>query len=197
MAENNLLPKRYLERRAACFARRLWVTLAVCCALLATTLVGWSMMESTPAETDGYVQQLAQIENRHAASRREASLLASQLAADQRESAAIDAVAGQPDWRALLLRIAGVLGDRAMLTACRFGPGDEVRLPREAGEGASDPSSAWLVLGGVAQAYQDVPALVLRLEEMGLFSRVVLIETTPQAFGGEERIGFRIACRAR
>lgn len=197
MAENNLLPKRYLERRAARFARRLWVTLAVCCALLATTLVAWSMMESTPAETDGFVRQLAQIESRHEASRREASLLASQLAADQRESAAIDAVAGQPDWRALLLRIAGVLGDRAMLTACRFGPGDEVRLPREAGEGASEPSSAWLVLGGVAQAYQDVPALVLRLEEMGLFSRVVLIETTPQAFGGEERIGFRIACRAR
>ncbi len=197
MADSNLLPRRYLEQRATRSARRLWAALVVCCAVGTASAVGWSLMESAPAGTEGYVQQLAQIEHRHEASRQEASALASQLAADQRESAAIDAVAGQPDWRGLLLRIAGVLGDRAMLTACRFGAGDTLRLPPEAGPDASDPSSAWLVLGGVAQAYQDVPALVLRLEEMGLFSRVVLIETTPQAFGGEERIGFRIACRAR
>lgn len=197
MAGSNLLPPSYRDRAAARRARRLWIGIDACCALAVAAGVSVSFLRSAPVQADGYAEQLAQTEARQAASRREAGLLSAQLAADRLESAAIDAVAGQPDWRGLLLRISATLGDRVMLDQCRFGTGAELQLQREVAAEGGDTASAWLVLGGVAQAYEDVPALVLRLEELGLFDRVVLIETTPRAFSGEERIGFRIACRAQ
>ena len=169
------------------------VTLGV--ALCSAVAIAYCACRSGPADLEGYAERLTAVQARSEFTQGQTDKIAVRLAANKQEIAAIDAVAGQPDWRRAMAQVGRVLGDRAMLTACRFGHASDGEFRRDFDNGSVDPESVWLVIDGIAQDYPEVPALVIRLETMGLFDRVMMLQTHAEPFRGQERIGFRIACR--
>ncbi|MEM9413971.1 MAG: hypothetical protein AAGA29_00650 [Planctomycetota bacterium] len=193
----SLLPKQYTSRAAVQRAKRLWTVAAAASALLAAGVIGWSGMQAGPVDQGRHADQVALAERRIEESKQEALVLGARLAQNRHALSAIDAVSGQPDWKALLDRISIELGDKVLLTDCRFGAIVDPAMRQAVGAEGHGGDSAWLVLGGLAESYQEVPALLLRLESIGLFKQVLLIDTRGESFGDQQRIGFRIACRAQ
>ncbi|MEM1356154.1 MAG: pilus assembly protein PilM [Planctomycetota bacterium] len=110
------------------------------------------------------------------------------------ELASMEQVAEQPDLQ-LLFRIVGQqLGRQAMLTGIRLGSAEDATIRQTVGT-ATDHKRRWIVLAGIAEDHQRVPAIVLRLESLELFDQVVLHETYPESYRGSTRVGFRIACQ--
>ena len=52
-----------------------------------------------------------------------------------------------------------------------------------------------MILTGVAENNSDVPGLILRLEQTGIFNRVVMTGTKREIFAGQQRTGFTLACQ--
>jgi len=195
MPDQDLLPERYRQALASGRALRVWAPVVALCGLLSAGAVVSSATHREPVAGAAAAEQIAMAERRALASQEQARELGQELALQRRAASAVDAVAVQPDWRGLIERVSVELGDQVVLTQCRFGPMQGAQLARPAD---SDTEGAvWLELGGVAADYAQVPALVLRLEAMGLFVQVQLLETGRQAFAGEPRISFRIACRVQ
>lgn len=193
MANRDLLPEPYRQEASARRAQRGWLAGLVVCLLVSGGAVVAGALRSVPQGSDGVAEQVAVAERRADQSQAQAVALGEQLALHRRAANAVDAVAEQPDWRALIERVNIELGDEVVLTQYRLGP-------LEGGESSQvidgDASGAvWLLLGGIAGDYAQVPALVLRLEATGLFMQVHLVETGRQNFAGESRIGFRLVCR--
>lgn len=195
MAENDLLPQSYRQVLASGRAGRVWSVAVVVCGLVCAGAVVSSATRRVPLESAAAAEQIAMAQRRALHSQEQALVLGEQLAMHQRAASAVDAVAEQPDWRLLFERVSHELGEQVVLTQCRLGPLAGLQLPQPIDGNTQD--AVWLVLGGVAADYAQVPALVLRLEAMGLFGQVQLIETGRQSFAGEQRISFRIACRVQ
>lgn len=197
MLKTNLLPETHRARNTTRRIRRGWAVAVALSAVAAGGAVVSGLLRTGPAVGTDDAEQIAVAERRASASRDEAVFLGRQLAANRQASSAVDAVVGQPDWQALLTLISAELGDQSVLTRCRFGTDRDSDIRQAVGLASEPEDSAWLVLGGVAQAYPEVSALVLRLESLGLFSRVTLVETWSEPFAGEARTGFRVACKIR
>ena len=197
MDKMSLLPKAYEDRVSTRRAKRLWTGAVVVSALLAIAAIGVSSLETRADGDFRYDEKIAAAKQRALQSKQQAEALGVRLAQNRQALSAIEAVAGEPDWNALLGHITRALGEQALLTSCRFGPGRVPAIQQSAGLDADEMDSAWIVLGGVVEAYPEVPALLLRLEALGLFEHVKLVETWSEPFAGEPRIGFHIACRAQ
>ena len=52
-----------------------------------------------------------------------------------------------------------------------------------------------LTIGGYGMTHEDVGRYVLRLERLGLFSRVKLAQTSREPFLSEHAIAFRLECQ--
>ncbi|MFI4860499.1 MAG: hypothetical protein ACIAXF_07445 [Phycisphaerales bacterium JB063] len=197
MDKMSLLPKSYAAHAATRRAKRVWVVASAASLSVSACAIGWSAMRSGPSNHGRYAEQVALAERRADESKQEALVLGTRLGQNRHALSAIDAVAGQPDWKTFLERISLELGDQVLLTSCRFGPLVEPSAQQAAGLKGDALNSSWLLLGGYVDTYPEVPSLLLRLEGIGLFQKVVLIETRSESFGGKPRIGFRIACRAQ
>ncbi|XAL98859.1 hypothetical protein OT109_14870 [Phycisphaeraceae bacterium D3-23] len=197
MDKMSLLPNPYGARALVRRAKRVWLFAAAGSAVVSAGAVAWATTQSGPADAGRYAEQVAVAERRIEDSKQEALALGTRLAQNRHALSAIDAVAEQPDWQALLERVSLELGDQSLLTSCRFGPITDPSLRQAAGLEGDALDAGWLMLGGIVASYPEVPALLLRLEAMGLFKQVLLVETRGEPYGGERRIGFRIACRAQ
>ena len=51
-----------------------------------------------------------------------------------------------------------------------------------------------LRLAGVGRSQAAVSQFVLRLEQLGLFDRVTLLDTRREPFGADSAVGFRAVC---
>jgi len=196
MSDINLVPASY---RVSCMRRKALKLWAVAASVLAVACALTILMEQARNGAGGHSaeqeqvtdaqQQLEQIDAK-------ISQIQVALQASQRQSTTVGAAAGQPDWQQLLVLVSWQLGDKAVLTRCALGSEtSQAILPALAAEDLQE--SNWLILEGMAEGYSDVPALVLRLEELGLFDRVKIAQIRPKSFGGEERTGFTIACQIR
>jgi len=141
----------------------------------------------------------AQVQRR----RGEIRALSDKAATVRRELEAIRSVAGHPDWSLLLTLLADALSDSLVLEICTLaptGPPGSIAKDKEADPNSLDTMTARLrqsyvlQLAGVAKTQTAVSRFVLRLEQIGLFRRVKLVQTSRRTFAGRRAIVFKIEC---
>lgn len=190
----NLLPRTIYAERARQRAIRIWSGVVGLClfAMLGMIVIGAGSTQA-PDTTD--------LQGRLSAANQQTDQLVLQIsrsrqrmALAQRELASANQVVEQPDLSLLLQIVGQQLGQDAMLSSVRIGAAEESTIRQVVGNSA-DPSRRWLVVTGIAEDHQAVPAIVLRLEALGLFEKVVLQETFPETYQGLPRVGFRVACQ--
>ena len=117
---------------------------------------------------------------------------------------AVRSLGRQPDWQVPLTILAKTLGDEVVLERCWL-EATKATSP-EAGRGASAesagkgsppyraPTHFLMELSGFARSQEAVSQFVLRLEGVGLFKDVTLVQTTRQPFLDRQAIAFQVKC---
>jgi len=185
----NLLPARRVEARRS--RRLMWrwamALSAVCGAIL--PVVGVMRMNAgvDPALGEEARESLrAQDE----AQRRLDALQAEREALDHRaEVSAI--IAARPDWTRLIRAIGGLLGEDIVLQQLSIEP---TTLEGDAGE---ETTRTTLMLAGLARDAVGAQALVVRLEGLGVFESVGLLESTRRSTPAGDLVVFRLAGKIR
>jgi len=104
------------------------------------------------------------------------------------------------EWRlAIPTEKIGQFDSELVMTGFRLGEASDPGVKRDLGVVGSDAAddSVWLIVTGVAASNTNVPGLILKLERLGLFKRVVMTSNQREAFAGGQRTGFTIACRVQ
>ena len=205
----NLIPTRRIlarqrqrhMRRAAVICSSWAVVIAGVCAAGQGVLPGGSA--ATGGNIDGQLEKVArEVE----VNRQAVSTVRDELSGVQATLRATRAIANQPDWSILLALLGHATGDDVMLRSFELQPNAPVApavkaAPTPPGARAPQPSapaprSAAFVLnlGGLGQSQPAVTQFVLRLERVGLFSRVTLLDTSREPFRDGEATSFRLEC---
>jgi hypothetical protein len=129
------------------------------------------------------------------------------LANAQATLRATRAIADQPDWSTLLALLGRATGDDVMLRTFELqpqasaSPGTGATATKVGGRiaGSSSLQSAKagafvLSTSGLARSQLAVTQFVLRLEQIGLFSKVTLLDTSREPFRDAEATSFRVEC---
>lgn len=195
MKSVNLIPapRRDSKRRrkhrnicaAACGAYALLLAASLGMAYLAWSGVGASLDE-----------QLAQLDTTIDRAERQASEVRTELAAARATIEANRTVAEQPDWSVLLALLATTTGEDVVLR------GISITLPSSnapsntaaAKTAAATTPDVLLEINGVGRSQLAVQQHVLRLEQTGLFSKVVLMDTGREPYLEADAIAFRLQC---
>jgi hypothetical protein len=103
-------------------------------------------------------------------------------------------IAEQPDWSILVAAVGQRCGDEIFLADLAMAGNS--RQDSDPSPKPSDPSSRNLVLHlkGFGQSQEAVSSFVLRLQELSIFDRVKLLQTTRQAFAGADAYAFQVDC---
>ena len=223
----NLIPARRLEALACRVRLRRWAIAAGCYAtLLATgyaacmTVLAAGASDDTSAALERATRQIGELT-------RSATDLRPQLTELQAKLAVARTIGDQPDWSLLLAILARAVNDDIFLTSARLEPagGDGAMSPSQAqqqqqqqqpsqpdragpssvaGRGGANNASAGMTLSvqGQATSQSAVAQFVLRLEGLGLFEHVGMIQSnrvskvgSAAAGDNTETISFRIECR--
>lgn len=118
------------------------------------------------------------------------------------------AIADQPDWSTLLALIGRATGDDVVLrtfelqpraqagSAASVAPKVIAKTTAAGTASATSPKDGGFVLSasGLAQSQLAVTQFVLRLEKVGLFSKVTLLDTSREPFRETEATSFRLEC---
>ena len=196
MKSVNLIPapRRDAKRRrkhrnacmAVCGAYALVLAGAVGLAHVALSGTGRALDEQL-ADADAEVRR---IDGNADAARRE-------LASARATVEANRTVAEQPDWSVLLALLAKNTSDDVILRGVTIGPPVQSasQIAAAAGPGSKKTQpDAVLELMGVGRTQLAVSRHVLRMEQTGLFSKVMLVDTGRETFQNETAIGFRLQC---
>ncbi len=195
----NLLPPSAAARCRAAAAARIWVRGLAALSCAAGTLIAVATAAPAPAEDAGAPARLNAAADADFAladaARKEAADAARRL--DLRR-----AVSGHPDWSLLLGVIAEVRGEHAVIESVevrrKAAPPARPASSRGTPEGSAEPAlprEAYLVkVAGVVSGPGEATALVLRLEQTGIFERVALLQTQPRELAGRPRTAFALEC---
>lgn len=193
----DLTPMPFVKQMRKRAAIRRWVAPVAICALAAVTPIFLEI--SKPVDRSG---QLAQERVAQAQSRIESSevQLASQsalLAQQERELKAEQHLTSRPDWSAVLTLVARQFDENLMMAGLQLDNINDSGVRSALGPLASSvpDDSVWLIVHGFAEANSDVPGLIMRLESVGLFERVVMTGSQRGTFAGSDRTTFTLACR--
>lgn len=193
----DLTPVTYLNRGRTRGALRRWVVATVVCAITAAAPIAILSTQGSDSQAAQAEERFAQAQARITQSDTAAKQAAAALIKSERELHAAEHLTKRPDWGGVIRLVTRQFGDRVMMQSLRLAGSDDsaVRgalktLGPEAPEG-----SVWLIVSGVAGENSDVHALVLRLEQLGLFDRVLMTGTQREVFSGQQRTGFMLACR--
>jgi Tfp pilus assembly protein PilN len=202
----NLIPAR--RRRARAVRRRLRAWLAIGAVYGLGLALAWSSVAlSGRAPADELDARLLRVAEAIASAETLSAELSTQLAAARRELAAVRSVTEHPDWSILLGLVARERTQDIVLSSFELSP-TEPPAPQPTPPGAVTPVSSpgatpvaapssqgyILHLTGIGRQQRDVPRFILRLEQMGLFSRVTLLESRSRMLGESEVFGFRVEC---
>lgn len=185
MTRMNLLPAELVARR--CRARRIAMWAWVLCAGGAVAVAGGALVRVTSSglglDTSVKITAIrAQTEEERGATAR---LTAE--AADLRRRAQVAAqVSRRPDWSILLGVLASERGGGVVLESVEVKP-----VP----SGAVAPSGFAISVAGLAETMSDAQGYVLRLEGLGMFDEVRLVETVRTTARGREAVRFAVVFR--
>ena len=199
MTMPDLTPTKFTQRVQTQAAVRRWMVPVVMCAVLG--LVPIVLEHTQPADTHGQlaeerVQQAnARIENAKPQIATKQALLSQR----QRELQAEQHLTERPDWSGVLSLVARQFNGELMMTGCQLAPANDARVRNGLGALRSDvpEDSVWLILSGVAGSNSDVPGLIMRLEGLDLFDRVVMTASQRETIAGGSRTTFTLACRVQ
>lgn len=199
MSQPDLTPHGFIKRMQSRSALRRWSIPLAACALLSFVPI---VLENTQvADTSG---QLAEERMVQAQSRVESgnTLITSKsalLAQRQRELQAEQALTLRPDWSGVITLVTRQFNDQLMMTGFQLGDANDNGVRNGLGPIAADTprESVWLILSGVAEANSEVPGLIMRLEQLGLFERVTMTGAQREAFAGGSRTTFTLACKVQ
>ena len=200
----NLLPQPRLQAIARGFRLRRWLAASACYAAL--LIAGYAMcMASAGSDVDATNAQLDKVNRQIDDLNRALATLRPQLSETQTKLAVARTVGDQPDWSKLLAIISSTLDDQIVLSNARLdstvGTGGSQRQaaaqPTSRPAGEAD-GKLMVNLQGFAKSQAAVTQFVLRLERLGLFDRVEMMNSSRQQFGtSSEATAFRIDCELR
>ena len=194
----DLTPQTYITRNRARIVVRYWVLAAALCTIAAVLPISIESARQGDHAADLAREQIEQAQLRQEQNKSAAVKISNQLTLVERELQAQAHLTQRPDWSDLIARVASQF-DGQVMTGFRLGPLSSSKVREGVGPtAASAPAdSVWLVLDGVAETNSEVPGLILRLESLGLFDRVVMTKTERRSFAGAPRTGFVLACRVQ
>ena len=203
MNDDNLIPRHRLERKRWKARLRLWIYCGGIFAGVVITASGiahatWSQddrrVESELAEATTKIDEQMSLEK---SLRRELSEARVRLEADK-------AIGDPPDWSVLLTLLGEETNDNVVLSTCGLapvGPDDGPAGRGKAALSAGSPSSVPLgrrrfriELNGFGRTQTDVSQFLLRLEQVGLFRAVRLMQSDRARFLDGDAVAFRIEC---
>lgn len=193
----DLTPRPYTRRNRMRRVVRCWSVAVGLCALVAFVPIALEQSRSPDPGAARARERLLLAENRVEQARAELESVQRLLRVHERELRAERHLTDRPDWSEVLTIVADQFDQRLVMTGFRLGAAEDSQVRQALGPiGAGvSPRSVWLVFDGVAESNSDVSGLILRVEQLGLFERVVMTGTQREAFAGEPRIGFTLACR--
>ena len=195
----NLIPTGYREAQQRRRRTRAWFTIFGGYAIiLAVAYVGAASAlgdgGSTLADLARTTQQVEELS-------RCANMLKIQLRDAQLKLGVARTVGDQPDWSLLLAILGKLSDDQIVLRSCRLEILAESRIllpagPKPASQPAAPngPTKFTLTLTGLGKAQADVTNFVLRLEKLGLFDRVDLLQSLREPVANGEATAFKIEC---
>ena len=201
MNHRNLIPLQ--RRQGIARARRLrnWTCVA---AVEATLLGAFAVAIYVSAEARtlslGELQHAVQ-ENAFTLDRVKTARVALAAALHQRETSR--QFVEQPDWSLLLNSVAATLNGDAMLSRCEICPRLELRSSTATLQSANSPAAPAprltgysVRLAGLARSQNAVSQIVIGLEDLRIFEKVDLVQTSPQVLsnGAGEGIAFQTVC---
>jgi len=197
MEQPDLTPNVYIKRTHTRVALQRWMIPIVVIALIAVVPV---MLEHTQApDASGKLaeERMVQAQTRLAKSQREITSLSALLKQHQRELQAEQHLTRRPDWAGVMTLVASQFDEQLMLTGVQLDDAKNRNVRSALGPLSRDvqDDSVWMILTGVAEANSNVPGLILRLEKLGLFERIVMTGTQRESFAGNSRTSFTLACR--
>ncbi|MFK7789190.1 MAG: PilN domain-containing protein [Phycisphaeraceae bacterium] len=199
MSEPNLTPKPFIQQVQKRVAMRRWVAPVALCAFAA--LVSIFLEISKPADTSGQLaeERVSQAKQRIESNQALLKSQSSKLVQKERELQAEQHLTLRPDWGAVLVIVAQQFDENLMLAGLQLDDMKNSRVRSALGPIAEDvpDDSAWLIISGLATANSDVSGLIMRLESLGLFERVVMTGTQRETFSGDARTTFTLACRVQ
>lgn len=199
MTMPDLTPQPYLQRNRVQRALRPWLIAAALCALAAVSAIAANQGQGPDPAAARATERLAQAQSRIQQSTQSAKSLDQQLKQQQRALTAQQHLTQRPDWSEVIRRVASRFDDELVMTGFQLGKAGDRGVGSALGPLSADmpEDSVWLIVSGVAEANKSVPGLILRLEDLGLFERVVMTGNQQEPFAGRARTGFTLACRVQ
>jgi hypothetical protein len=203
MNDVNFIPGERLAAKRRKARTYVW---AIVCGTYIVLLVAGSLAAYVvcPRQDTGLTQQLVAAEEQIKQNNKTMAELRRTLAQTTAGIETARAIYEQPDWSRLLTGLSHRLGPELVLSRCRLA------AVREDGKSLTDP---WtdallakplrtvaakhryqLVLQGFGQTQESVSQFALGLEEIGLFDRVRLMNSSRQTFLTGQAVAFTIEC---
>jgi hypothetical protein len=199
MTMPDLTPTKFTQRVQSQAAVRRWIFPVVLCSVLG--LIPIVLEHTQPADTHGQLaeERVQQANTRIENAKSQISAKQAVLSQRQRELQAEQHLTERPDWSGVLSLVARQFNGELMMTGCQLAPANDNRIRTQLGPLRSDvpDESVWLILRGVAGSNRDVPGLIMRLEGLGLFDRVVMTASQRETIEGASRTTFTLACRVQ
>src|SRR5580658_8269757 len=105
-------------------------------------------------------------------------------------------ISDQPDWSRLLGPLADLQGNEIMLSECDLSE-TKNDAPKAKGAAAANTGRMSLHLIGLGRSQSAVAQFMLRLEAMGLFDHVSLVQSSSQQFMQSDAVKFELNCPLR
>lgn len=197
MTPTDLTPRTYLQRIRIHSALRGWSIAAALCGLASVSALLLNAGRGPDIASARTAERLQLAESRITKARQSTKALELELKTQERALQAERHLTQRPDWSAVIQVVAKQFDGKLVMKGFHLGQAEENNVRTALGQLSSDVpgDSVWLIVTGVAESNSDVPGLILRLERLGLFKRVVMTGNQREVFAGQPRTGFTLACR--
>lgn len=197
MPKPDLTPSTYIKKSRTRQALRQWSGAGLFCLLLAAAPIAIESTQGSDSSAGRAEERIALAKSRLSQTKGAILSLTVQLKQHERELQAGRHLTQRPDWSSVMRLVGAQFNEQLMMTGFQLGESSDTKVRSALGPLAQDAPdrSVWLVLTGVAESNSTVPGLIIRLEQLGLFQRVVMTGAQREAFAGGARTAFTLACR--
>ncbi|MEM9346539.1 MAG: hypothetical protein AAGB26_07970 [Planctomycetota bacterium] len=197
MTEPDLTPARFIERVKTQAAVRLWTLGVLTCMLIALVSIGLESVQPVDMHGQLIEERIFQAKSRIETGMAQIEIKTGILKQRKRELQAEQHLTKRPDWSVVLALVARQFNEQLLMTGCQLGEAKDSGVRSSLGAIRDDVAngSVWMILTGVAEANSNVPGLIMRLESLGLFERVVMTGSQRESFAGGSRTAFTLACK--
>lgn len=198
----DFIPPRHRQLRRVRARGRRW---AAACVLVGAGLVlAYAvLMVNGGTAADGVGEELARVRAKLELETADRAACEARIVRAESELALVRAIGRHPDWSLLLRVLARERGERVVLERLQLKRTDkpaekpaDTAVPGGPGPVPATPASEQygVRLAGQALSQGDATQFTLRLENLGFFDSVRLVETRPVNVQGREYVAFQVEC---